>query len=133
MRKQVTRVMLFSKQSNSYTFGHETGYKWVAKPLITIDHSVDLPICPTEWPKNCQISPNLWLFFGGGNPEESEQPDQHGTNLVIQLDTSTHRLKKLTEMPALMCAHQVIFLPASPDYPCGTVYIFGGLETMSTY
>jgi len=71
MRNQVTRVMLFSKQPNFYTFGHETSYKWATKPLLVIDHSNDLHKCPTEWPKNCQIAPNLWLFFGGGNPEES--------------------------------------------------------------
>jgi hypothetical protein len=105
MRQQVTRVMLFSRQPNSYTLSHETGYKWVTKPLFVIDPLSDLPFCPTQWPKNCQIAPNLWLFFGGINLEESALPNYSGTKLVTQLDTSTQRLKILTEMPALMMAH----------------------------
>ena len=65
------RVMLFSKQPDSYTFGYETGYKWVKKSLVVLDPYTDLPVCPTEWPKKLLNSSYLWLFFGGGKPEES--------------------------------------------------------------
>ena len=71
MKRQVTRVMLFSKQSFFYTLSPETGYKWVSKPLSIVDHKNDFYSCPTEWPKNVQISPSEWLFFGGGDPEQS--------------------------------------------------------------
>ena len=53
MREQVTRVMLFSKQRNMYTFSAETNFKWVEQPLVTIDPEKDYKFCPTEWPKHC--------------------------------------------------------------------------------
>ena len=32
-----------------------------------------------------------------------------------------------------MCAHQVIYLPPKDGAPKGTVYVIGGLDTMSFY
>ena len=71
------------------------------------DREIDFESCPVEWPKNCQISPTQWLFFGGGTPLDPNDPEdvQVGTQLVTKLDTVTQRLTKLTEIPEPMFAH----------------------------
>lgn len=69
MKRQVTRVMLFCKQSCFYELSPQTDYRWVSKPLRVVDPTTDFESCPSEWPKNVQISPNEWLFFGGGDPD----------------------------------------------------------------
>ena len=53
---------------------------------------------------------------------------QVGSSIVTHLDTSTHRLTKLTEIPNqnARLAHQVIFMPATETAKKGTVYVFGG-------
>ena len=94
MKRQVTRVILFSEQTSFYTLSAETGYKWANHPLVVVDPTSDLHNCPTQWPKNVQISPSEWLFFGGSKLDRSGASD-----VVTHLDTSTHRLSKLTEMP----------------------------------
>ena len=70
MKRQVTRVMLFSLQSSFYTLSPETDFKWVSKPLVIVQPDEDLAHCPTQWPKNVQISPTEWLFFGGSQVSE---------------------------------------------------------------
>ena len=111
-----------------------TNYKWVSKPFVVLDHETDLDTCPTEWPKNVQISQNEWLFFGGGNQRSSGTDNQNGTITVAMLDTKSSRLERLpVEIPAKMLAHQVIYLPPKEGAPKGTVYILGGLDTMSHY
>ena len=98
MKKHVTRVMLFSLQGSFYTLSPETDYKWIGTPLAVVESGVeDYASCPAAWPKNCQISPTEWLFFGGMNPGATH--DDVGFTGVLHLDTSTHRLKKLTEIP----------------------------------
>ena len=104
MKKQVTRVMLFSKQTHFYTLSSSTDYKWISQPLLT-EEGTDYSVCPTEWPKNVQISSTEWLFFGGGDPAQSGLNEQPGTKLVTLLDTRSQRLTLLTEMPDQMCAH----------------------------
>ena len=123
MRSQVTRVMLFNKQTSIYTLSAETGYKWTSHPLSTADPS-DLHDCPTEYPKNVQVSPTEWLFFGGG------LPDLTASDLVTHLDTNSHRLTKLTQMPdgGERLAHQVIFVPETKEAVKGSVYILGGVK-----
>ena len=71
MKKQLSRVMIFSKQSNFYTLSNTTNYKWVSQPFVIQNQETDLNICPTEWPKNVQISQHEWLFFGGGDQAAS--------------------------------------------------------------
>ena len=80
-----------------------------------------------------QISPTEWLFFGGGDPEQSGQGDQLGTRLVTHLDTVSHRLIKIATIPAKMFAHQVIYSPPNNDSPKGSVYVFGGLSDAMSF
>ena len=64
----------------------------------------------------------------------SMRNNQNGTKTVTMLDTVSCRLMRLpVEIPAQMCAHQVIYLPPKEGAPKGTVYVFGGLDTMSFY
>ena len=97
--------MLFSKQTSFYTLSPETDYKWVAKSLSVVNQDTDLAFCPTEWPKNCQIAPNLWLFFGGGDPEVQPVHHRPAMTTVTQLDTETHKLTIFTQIPAKTLAH----------------------------
>ena len=125
-------------QSEFYTLSQETAYKWVPKQLAVVDKEKDYAFCPTEWPKNVQISPNEWLFFGGGDQNQSMSYGQTGTTLVTRLNTKTQRLTKLTDIPKPSCAHQVIYLPSkdknqTDDGKSGFVYVFGGLADMSTF
>ena len=57
--------MILAKQNCSYTFSDNFDYNWRAEPLIVRDSDKDFDHCPVDWPKNCQISPTEWLFFGG--------------------------------------------------------------------
>ena len=126
MKLQTSRVMIFANQNCAYTFSDSFDYNWRADPLIVKDSESDLEKCPIEWPKNCQISPTEWLFFGGKELElgtielTGEQMAQPmslqipvGSKQVLKLDTMSHRLAKVeTEMPTMKCAHQVIYIPA---------------------
>ena len=52
-----------------------------------------------------------------------------GTRIVMILDTETRRLTRLSDIPAVMCAHSMIYIPgktASQD-DLGAVYVFGGM------
>lgn len=124
--------MLFGNQGCFYTFSADSDYKWRSQPLVIVDSDCDLTVCPTSWPKNCQISPTEWLFFGGNALSPSTQGGlrlmHNGTLTVTHLDTSTHRLTSLAPMPVdcERLAHQVIFMPASLNAEKGTVYVFGG-------
>ena len=51
----------------------------------------------------------------------------------MKLDLATSRLTKVAESPEPMMAHQVIYLPATPKAPKGTVYCFGGLASSFAY
>ena len=53
MKKQVTKVMIFSKQGSFYTISQQTGFRWKETPLVVVDPLLDFERCPTEWPKNC--------------------------------------------------------------------------------
>ena len=80
------RVMLFGKQRYMYTFAPTTNFKWTQRALISAKEKVDelnLDVCPTTWPKNCQITPTEWIFIGG------EDDEGNGSNLVFKLDTET--------------------------------------------
>ena len=53
---------------------------------------------------------------------------------MSKLDTRLNRLIKVdTEIPSQMCAHQVIFIPATARSPKGAVYVFGGLVDYGHY
>ena len=56
-----------------------------------------------------------------------------GSDIVFKLDTETQRLTRLCNLPDIILAHQVIFLPATPKAQKGTVYAFGGLRTAQQY
>ena len=139
MKTQTSRVMIFYRQGQSYTFSAADGhdYNWREEPLVVADITLDHSKAPTQWAKNCQISPTEWLFFGGtidiadtGN----RLNDTVGSKVVSILDTRTNRLMKVdTEIPSQMCAHQVIFIPATARSPKGAVYVFGGLVDYGHY
>ena len=126
--------MIIHKQSNYYTISNTTNYKWISKPLVILNQETDLGSCPTEYPKSVQISQNEWLFFGGGDLENTDVSVQAGTKTVVMLDTKSSRLMRLpVKIPAPMFAHQVIYIPPKEGSPKGTVYVFGGLETWTHY
>ena len=114
MKRQTTQVMLFFKQGCYYKMCDDNAYSWQPEPLVVIDHSRDLFSCPTEWPAYCQVSPTKWLFIGGIDPDSTvTNLVAEGTQIVMMLDTITHRLTRLTDIPAIMCAHSVIYLPSA--------------------
>ena len=115
---------------------HDSRYTWQPEPLVVIDHAIDLFSCPTEWPAYCQVSPTQWLFVGGIDPDSTlTNMIAEGTKIVMMLNTETHRLTRLTDIPAVMCAHSMMYLP--PQVPTsdnqGEVFVFGGMMSQRAF
>jgi len=76
---------------------------------------------PHTWPKHCQVSPSEWIFVAGGMQNSHE-----AVPFCYKLNTETKKIEKIADLPSLKLAHQVIYLPATPTAPQGSVYVFGG-------
>jgi len=56
MKQQTSRVMIFYRHGSFFTFSDSLDFNWQANALVVVNSDTDYSNCPTEWPKNCQIS-----------------------------------------------------------------------------